>query len=134
MKKGLAMLVILLVGGVLVTGQTSKPAVEVKKYPASEAKKLVGKYVVIVGTVVQVRPSEKIIHINFDKPYPYQEFTAVVFASRTNLFPNLDKLIGSKVEVSGKIETYKDKPQIVLQSPKQLRVVSEKTDEQKLGK
>lgn len=97
-----------------------------KKLTPDEAKTMTGKFVTVVGEVAQVRSQEKIIHINFGKPYPYHNFTAVVFASRSNLFPNLDKLPGKTVEVSGKVEEYNGKPQISLQAKTQLRIVVEK--------
>jgi DNA/RNA endonuclease YhcR with UshA esterase domain len=108
----------------LASAQTAKPDATKKLTPA-EAKEAVGRYATVVGVVVQVRPQEKVTHLNFEKPYPYQTFTAVVFAGKTNLFPNLDQLVAKTVEVRGKVEEYNGKPQIVLQAPHQLRVVGE---------
>jgi len=127
MKQFWAVIVALL--GLVAVGLAQDPKLGsgTKIYPASEAKSLVGKHAVVMGKVVQVRQEEKITHINFEKPYPYHEFTAVVYASRANLFTNLGKLVGSTVEVRGKVEQYKDKPQIVLQSPSQLKVILEKS-------
>ena len=105
--------------------QDSKSATPKKLTPA-EAKESVGKYGTVVAKVVQVRAQEKMTHINFEKPYPYHTFTAIVFASRTNLFPDLEKLVSKTVEVSGKIEEYNGKPQMILLTKNQLKVIEEK--------
>lgn len=93
--------------------------------PASESMEHVNKKAVVTGTIAEVNIAEKLVRLNFDKPYPKQTFTAVVFAAHTNDFPDLEKLKGKKVEVTGKIATYRDRPQIVLLSTNQLKVVTE---------
>jgi DNA/RNA endonuclease YhcR with UshA esterase domain len=103
--------------------QSSKPATLPRLAP-SEAKDYVGKFVVVTGEVMQVRTTDRVTHINLGKPYPYHDFTAVVFASRSNLFPELDKLPGKVVEVSGRVEEYSGKPQIVLQAKTQLKIAA----------
>jgi DNA/RNA endonuclease YhcR with UshA esterase domain len=47
----------------------------------------------------------------------------IIFARATNQFGDLKKLEGKQVEVQGKIEDYKDKLQIILNSTNQLKVV-----------
>jgi DNA/RNA endonuclease YhcR with UshA esterase domain len=91
--------------------------------PASEAKDHIGTNAVVTGKIVEVNKAERIVRLNFDKPFPKQPFTAVVFASKTNLFPDLDQFKGKDVEVTGKIAAYRDRPQIVLESTNQLKVV-----------
>ena len=54
--------------------------------------------------------------------------TAVVFSAKTNLFDDLSKLAGKTVEVSGKVDEYQKKPQIVLNEKSQLKVIEEKSD------
>src|SRR2546422_953040 len=71
---------------------------------------------------------KKSTHLTCGKPHPNEDFTAVVFSSKTNLFEDLTKLAGKTVEVSGKVEAYHDKPQIVLNEKKQLKVIEEKAD------
>lgn len=133
MRKAFYPLVFLLVPLALVVAQPAKPDAAKKLTPA-EAKEAAGKYATVVAKVVQVRAQEKVTHINFEKPYPYHTFTAVVFASKTNLFPELDKLVAKTVEVSGKIEVYNDKPQIVLVVKSQLKVVEEREKNPAEGK
>jgi len=75
-----------------------------------------------------VNKAQRLIRLNFDKPFPAEPFTAVIFAANTNLFPDIDKLKNQTVEVSGKITAYRERPQIVLTSTNQLRVL-DKTSE-----
>jgi DNA/RNA endonuclease YhcR with UshA esterase domain len=58
-------------------------------------------------------------------------FTAVVFSSNTNRFPDLEKLQGKTVEVTGKITEYRARPQIVLLSTNQLKVIEKEAKEPK---
>lgn len=95
---------------------------------ASDAKEHIGTNAIVTGKIVEVNKVEKLVRLNFDKPFPRQPFTAVIFATRTNLFPDLDHLKGKSVEVSGKIADYHGRPQIVLDGTNQLKVV-EKTAE-----
>ncbi len=91
--------------------------------PAAEAKKKIGQLAVMTGKVADVHKSEKVIQINIGPKYPKQDFTAVIFASDFATFPDVDKLKGQTVEISGKVEGYKGKPQIVLKSKGQLTVL-----------
>jgi hypothetical protein len=117
----------------MLCAQATKPEPPKKLTPA-DARTAVGRYVTIVGKVFQVRTVERATHINFGGAYPYQDFAAVVFASRTNLFPNLDKLPGQTVEVTGRVEEYNGKPQIILQAKTQLKIAVEKDTDPSDGK
>ncbi|HVV02045.1 MAG TPA: hypothetical protein VHH88_11830 [Verrucomicrobiae bacterium] len=92
---------------------------------ADQAKDHEDMKVTVSGTIAEVNVAEKIVRLNFEKPYPKQPFTAVVFASRTNVFPDLEQLKGKKVEVTGKITTYHNHPQIIMNSTNQLKVIEQ---------
>ena len=105
---------------------TMLPAQEtnsVQKVAASQAKNHIGEKAIVKGTIAEVNRAERIVRLNFEQPFPKQPFTAVIFASRTNLFPDLDKLKGQTVEVTGEITDYRDRPQIVLSATNQLKVL-----------
>jgi len=93
------------------------------KITAYEAKNHIDSQAVVVGKVVEVYTTDKLVRLNLGKPFPQQIFTAVIFADKTNQFSELDKLKGKTIEVSGKIILYRDKPQIILNSTNQLRIV-----------
>jgi DNA/RNA endonuclease YhcR with UshA esterase domain len=98
-----------------------------KKVGAAEAEKHISETLVVTGKVAQVTIREKLVYLNLDKPFPNSPFTAVIFARATNQFGDLSQLKGKDVELKGKIEEYKDKPQIILNSTNQLKVI-EKSD------
>jgi len=98
------------------------------KIRANQAKEHIGADAVVTGKIAEVNKAPRLIRLNFDKPFPAEPFTAVIFAANTNLFPDIDKLKNQTVEVSGKITAYRERPQIVLTSTNQLRVL-DKTSE-----
>jgi len=114
-----------------VSGQESKTNSLPAKIPASEAKEHVNAEAIVSGKVVELHKTEKLVRINLDKPFPNQPFTAVIFANKTNLFSDLDKLKGKTIEVSGKITEYRDQPQIILVSTNQLKIVESKAEPEK---
>jgi DNA/RNA endonuclease YhcR with UshA esterase domain len=113
------LLLFLLAPAVLLAQDTNS----VQKIPSAQAKDHLEENAVVVGTIAEINQAEKLVRLNFEQPFPKQTFTAVVFASKTNLFPNFDQLKGKTVEVSGKITAYHERPQIVLNSTNQLKVV-----------
>jgi hypothetical protein len=95
---------------------------------AAEARNHTNAMAVVTGKIVEVNRTARMVYLNFEKPFPNQPFAAVVFAAKTNLFPNAEQLKGKNVEVTGKIVDYRNHPEIVLESTNQLKVV-EKTAE-----
>lgn len=118
-----AVIAILLLGLALRASAQDQQGELVKPTPAAEAKSQVGTNAVIVGTVAEVSQNDKIIRLNFEARFPKQVFTAVIFPSSFKLFTNLTAMIGKKVEVSGKVVDYNGRPQIVVASKGQLRVL-----------
>lgn len=91
----------------------------------SEAKAHVGETTVVRGVVAQVSTvSSGMTFVNFGQPHPNSEFTAVIRPG-TPGFDNLSGLQGKEMDVEGKIELHKDRPQIVLTSPDKIRPPSE---------
>jgi DNA/RNA endonuclease YhcR with UshA esterase domain len=111
-------------------GQEAKtnPPVRIQ---AADAKANIGTNAIVTGKIVDVHFSEKVVSLNFEKPFPKQLFTAVIFATKTNLFPALDKLKDKTVEVSGKIVEYRDRPEIIVNSTNQLKVVEKDAEPEK---
>ena len=99
--------------------------------PASQAKEFIGSEKAVTGMIVEVNQAEKMVRLNFDKRFPGQTFTAIIFAAKTNLFSDLPKLKGKMVEVRGKIVEYRGRPQIVLVSTNQLQVLETSKEEEK---
>lgn len=77
----------------------------------------------VVGTVAQVSRSRGgTTFINFGGRYPDHIFYAVIFKKYADRFPGISSVQGRQVAISGKIQLYKGKPQIILFSPSQLEV------------
>lgn len=91
--------------------------------PAAEAGKKIGQTVVVMGQVVQVTKRDKVVYLNFEKKFPNSVFTAVILGTAIKDFPDIEKIEGKKVEVDGKVEEYRGKPQIVIKGKSQLRVL-----------
>jgi hypothetical protein len=120
-----AMLAIALFSRSLSFAQPGTTNVPVKVYPAEEAYLLVGDTQTISGKVAQVTMKQKVTYLNLQKPYPDMPFTGVIFAARTNLFGDLEQLKDKTVLITGKVATYANTPQIVIDSQAQLEVVGE---------
>jgi DNA/RNA endonuclease YhcR with UshA esterase domain len=119
-------------------GKTNAPAksAEPVKIKAEEAKKHIGEEAVVSGTVAEVNRAASLVRLNFEKPYPNNVFAAVIFNRNTNAFPEVDKLKGKSVEVSGKVADYHGRPEIVVNSANQVKVIEkeEKGDKDKAEK
>jgi hypothetical protein len=92
---------------------------------ASEAGAHVGEYAEVCGVIADTNYARRSrgspTYLNFDKPYPESEFTAIVWGKdRKHFAVKPETLLNHKACVYGKIETYKGKPQIILVRPEQI--------------
>ena len=88
----------------------------------TDAPKYIGKQVIVSGKVIDVFVSQtNTTFINFCKDYRSCSFSAVIFADARSQFGDLRKLIGETVQISGIVNKYQGKPQIVLKDPSQLK-------------
>lgn len=120
MKRALALTLSALFCGSVLAQEAKTNAV---KIAAAEAKKHVGEEAVVTGTVAEINKIQSLVRLNIDKPYPNQAITFIVFSDKTNLFPEIDKLQGKTLEVTGKIIDYRGRPEIVLSNTNQLKTV-----------
>jgi DNA/RNA endonuclease YhcR with UshA esterase domain len=97
-----------------ITAQTSN-------YTAIEAAKHVGETATVTDKVDGVHQSGKgNIFLNMGGKYPNQAFTAFIPSGSAAQFPNPQQYEGRTVSVSGKINLYKGKPEIIVNSPSQI--------------
>ena len=99
------------------------------KIPASAAKDHMNQTGTVCGKVVGTRyldqSASKITFLNFDKPYPESPFTAIIQGDDRAKFGEPEKIyLNKELCVSGKIEEYNKKPQIVLTEASQVKVES----------
>ena len=90
--------------------------------PPDKAKDHFGEHVTVVGVVAQVSTSRGgTTFLNFGARYPNHVFTAVIFRSAAAEFPDPHQWEDKPVNVSGAIQLYRGKPEIVLNAASQLR-------------
>lgn len=90
---------------------------------SQEVKLHIGDSLTIRGYVADIYLSDKVAYINFENRFPKNIFSCAVFENRLNDFGDLSKYKEQTVEVTGKITTYKNKPQVILNSKDQIRIV-----------
>jgi micrococcal nuclease len=93
---------------------------------ACSAGKYLSREVIAEGKIVDTYHHLKsnTVFLNFEKPYPYQCFTGVIFSSNLHKFPkNPEKYYLNKtVRIFGEVKEYKGKPEIILETPEQIEV------------
>jgi len=89
---------------------------------AREADKHYDQLLTVTGTVAQVSIRSAIVFINLDQPYPDSPFVAIIHSSDTNQFNDPRTLMGRSVAITGKVQNYRDRPEIVLEKPAQITV------------
>jgi hypothetical protein len=94
-----------------------------KNYSSSEAKDHVNENAAVTGYVADVVVREKVAYLNFDKKYPKNTFTGVVFSEKFSEVGPLDEYKNKNVEIKGKITLYRDKAQIIINSKNQIRIL-----------
>ncbi len=90
---------------------------------AKEVKQHIGDSLIIKGYVADVYLSDKVAYLNFENKFPRNAFSCVIFPGNFWEFGDLSKFKGRNVEVTGKISTYRNKPQIVINSKDQIKIL-----------
>ena len=98
------------------------PAVAQTVRPA-DARAHVGQTVTVEGVVseVHVASGSGMTFIDMGGRYPDNPFAAVIFRDDASKFPNVAALDGKTVDVTGAVQLYKGKPEIILKSAAQLK-------------
>jgi hypothetical protein len=94
-----------------------------QKIGATEATNYFDQTMTVTGTVAQVTVRPSIVFLNMDHPYPNSPFTLVIFSANAPKFGDLKSLNGKAVEATGEIKKYHDKPEMVLESTNQLKIL-----------
>jgi DNA/RNA endonuclease YhcR with UshA esterase domain len=99
---------------------------KIPKYSTKAAKKHKGQYATVKGTVYDVRVSETgAVSFNMHGKYPNHLFTAVIFKKDVPKFPEVNEYVDLTLEITGIIKIHEGKPEIILNSPKQIRIVQQ---------
>lgn len=101
------------------------PLLRAQSSTAAEANSHVGETTTVCGKVSGVHTAAasrgKPTFINFDKPYPSQDFTVMIWDDERPAFGNLEKYVGRQVCVYGAITMYRGKPEMILRDPETIR-------------
>ncbi len=106
----------------------SGPAISIS---AAEAKNHTNVNALVTGKVVELNKTARTVYLNFEKPFPNQVFSAIIFAAKTNQFANVEQYKDKIVEVTGKIIEYRNRPEIILESTNQIRIVEKPAETEK---
>lgn len=82
-----------------------------------------GEIVTVKGIVTDVHISEKVAYLNFGKKFPKNDFSGVVFAGKFNEFDDLEGFKDKLVEITGSVSVFRNKPQIILNSSDQIKII-----------
>jgi DNA/RNA endonuclease YhcR with UshA esterase domain len=82
-----------------------------------------GQTITVTGTVSEVFTDRRsgVTFIDMGGAYPNNAFTAVIFPEAADRFPDASSLDGRTVKIAGLVRLYRDKPEIILRSPKQIQ-------------
>ncbi len=100
-------------------GQSDAP----REIRVSEATNYVNQQVVVRDVVAQVALRQTVALLNLNQRFPHSPLTLVIRGNDTNNFPNLEKYLGQRVEVTGRITEYQGRPQIVVSTTNQIRIL-----------
>ncbi len=93
-----------------------------KEIGTAQAAEYYDEDMVVTGKVVDVSVRSTIAILDLDQSYPDTPMTAVVFDDNFGKFGDLQKYTGHNVEISGTVTEYHDKPEVVLESPRQIKI------------
>lgn len=93
-----------------------------------QAANFIGQQKTVCGKVASTKFADKVkgqpTFLNLDKPYPKQVFTVVVWGSDRDKFEKPPEVLysGKDVCVTGVIKSYQGRPEIIVNSPSQIKV------------
>lgn len=98
---------------------------ELPRLLAHQAAEHIGEVAQVCGVIAGSRYAQNVrgrpTYLNFDEPYPDNDFTVIVWGRNRNNFPSPPELLlDHKACVTGRIESYQGKPQIEAQRPEQI--------------
>ena len=108
----------------LLPENTFNPALAkpIGKIGTTQASQYYNETMTVTGKVVGISFRPSITILDLDKAYPNTQFTAVIFPENAAKFPDLKSLNHHTIEITGPITEYHQKPQIILDSPTQLKI------------
>jgi hypothetical protein len=91
--------------------------------PATDATNYMNQQVVVTDTVVQVALRPTVALLNLNQRYPESPLTCVIRGDDTNNFSDIESYLDKRVEVTGLIKDYQGRPEIILTSTNQIKII-----------
>lgn len=92
---------------------------------SGEAKNHVGETATVCGQASGIHTAENAkgqpTFVNIDGRYPHNAFTIVIWGDHKEAFGDLQRFASGRVCATGKIQLFKDAPEIVVSSPDKLQ-------------
>lgn len=104
--------------------EASSQTTALPEISVTDATNYMNRQVVVRDVVVQVALRQTLALLNLNQKYPKSPLTCVIRADNTNKFPDLETYLGQRVEVSGRITEYQGRPQIILTSTNQIKILN----------
>jgi hypothetical protein len=101
-------------------------AVLPSKIGTADASRYYDQSMIVTGKVVQVTVRPTVTFIDLDGSGRNSPFTAVIFPDNVGKFGDLQRFKNQNVEISGSVTEYRNKAEIILESPDQIKVVTGK--------
>jgi len=117
----------IILGLIFVVFATNVSVLTAEEITSSEAAAHVGQKATVCGIVASAtfafRTKGQPTFLNFDQPHPRQVFTAVIWGSDRGQFdpPPEQAFKGRRVCVTGLVKLYREKPEIVVRLPSQIK-------------
>jgi DNA/RNA endonuclease YhcR with UshA esterase domain len=113
---------VLFVAGFAVAVTFAAPPAQAQTIAPSETKAHVGQPVTVEAAITDVHVAAKsgATFIDMGGEFPDNNFVAVIFADDAAKFPNASALEGKTVTITGTVQMYQGKPEIILKSASQL--------------
>lgn len=89
---------------------------------AANASAHIGETITVEGFVSEVHISERATFIDLGGRYPNEEFTGVIFTDDAGAFSDVSAYEGKTVDITGTVQMYHGRPEIILRSPSQIRI------------
>lgn len=93
-------------------------------YTAKEAWNHVGEKALVCGKVVNIYYAKKSrgkpTFLNLERNYPNQLFTVIIWDESRSDFKNIQNYKGKQLCFEGTIESYKERPQMIIESPRKI--------------
>lgn len=95
--------------------------------PYKEAGNHVGEHVTVAGKIVRTNDRGNIIFLDFDRDWKHN-LSLVIFKETRSKFsvPPHELYLGKFVKVTGKVQMYKGKPEIIIKGPGQIEIIDSK--------